>query len=108
METQSGSNKPGKSARGVLESPEFRRLVSRRWVVSVILSLCLFVIYYGYILLIGYNKALLSEKVGEHTPIGIPIGVGVIVLSWVLTVIYVVWANRSYDPAVKKLKDQIK
>jgi len=64
METQSGSNKPGRSARGVLESPEFRRLVSRRWVVSVILSLSLFVIYYGYILLIGYNKALLSEKVG--------------------------------------------
>jgi uncharacterized membrane protein (DUF485 family) len=108
METQSGSSRSEKSARGVLQSPEFRRLVSRRWLVSAVLSLCLFVLYYGYILLIGYNKALLSQKIGEHTPIGIPMGVGVIVFSWVLTVIYVVWANRSYDPAVKQLKDQLK
>jgi uncharacterized membrane protein (DUF485 family) len=92
----------------MIESPAFRHLVARRWLVSAVLTLLLFGLYYGYILLIGYDKALLSRRIGEYTTLGIPIGVGVIVLSWVLTVIYVVWANRSYDPEVRKLKEQLK
>lgn len=96
-----------KSAHELLESPDFKRLVAKRWSVSIILTIALFIIYYGYIALIGWNKAFLSTKIGEVTPIGIPIGVGVIVLSWVLTVVYVVWANKVYDPEVQRLKDQL-
>jgi len=108
METPGGAKKATKSVREMLESPEFRRLVSKRWTVSVVLTILLFILYYGYILLIGYDKALLSRKIGEYTTLGLPLGVAVIVLSWVLTVVYVIWANRSYDPEVKKLKDQLK
>lgn len=95
-------------AHDMLESREFKHLVAKRWSVSIVLTIILFVIYYGYILLIGYNKPLLATKIGEYTNLGIPMGVGVIVLSWVLTVIYVVWANKSYDPEVKRLKDLLK
>lgn len=108
MDTQIEKQPPGKSTRQMLESPQFRRLVARRWVVSVVLSLLLFGLYYGYILLIGYDKALLSKRIGEYTTLAIPMGVGVIILAWVLTVIYVVWANRSYDPEVRKLKELLK
>ena len=97
-----------KSAHELLESPDFKRLVAKRWSVSIILTILLFIIYYGYILLIGYNKPFLAQKIGEVTTLGIPLGIGTIVLSWVLTVVYVIWANNSYDPEVQRLKDQLK
>jgi len=108
METKSGPATGKQSVLEMLESPPFRRLVKRRWLVSSVLSLLLFVLYYGYILLIGYDKELLSTRIGEYTTLAIPMGVGVIVLSWILTVLYVVWANRSYDPEVSRLKAQLK
>ena len=47
-------------------SPAFHRLVARRWRVSLMLTACLFVLYYGYILLIAINKPLLSQRIGER------------------------------------------
>lgn len=96
-----------RSPREMLESAEFRRMVARRWTVSIVLTLALFVIYYGYILLIAWNKPFLARRIGEATTVGIPAGVGVILLSWILTAIYVVWANRRHDVEVRRLKDQV-
>jgi uncharacterized membrane protein (DUF485 family) len=97
-----------KSTHEMLESADFKRLVAKRWSVSISLTILLFIIYYGYILLIGYNKPFLAQKIGEVTTLGIPMGIATIVLSWVLTVVYVIWANNSYDPEVQRLKDQLK
>jgi uncharacterized membrane protein (DUF485 family) len=88
----------------VLESAGFRHLVARRWRVSLVLTLGLFVLYYGYIVLIAVNKPLLAVRMGGVTPIGIPLGAAVIVGSWVLTAAYIVWANRYYDPEVDNLR----
>jgi uncharacterized membrane protein (DUF485 family) len=96
-----------KSAHEMLESEPFRRVVRRKWTVSVLLTLCLFALYYGYVLLIALNKPFLARKIGEATTLGIPFGVAVIVLSWVLTAVYVLWANSSYDSAVQELKEQV-
>ncbi|MFH1060110.1 MAG: DUF485 domain-containing protein [Pseudomonadota bacterium] len=91
----------------LLSSRDFKTLVSKRWTVSIILTILLFIIYYGYILLIALDKPFMSQKVGAATTLGIPLGVAVIVLSWVLTVVYVIWANSAYDNEVKRLKDQL-
>lgn len=96
-----------RSPREMLDSAEFKRMVSKRWAVSIVLTLALFVMYYGYILLIAWDKPFLARKIGEATTLGIPAGVGVILVSWVLTAIYVVWANRRYDVEVRRLKDQV-
>jgi uncharacterized membrane protein (DUF485 family) len=88
----------------LLASQEFHRLVARRWRVSLALTACLFVLYYGYILLIALNKPLLAQRMSGVTPIGIPLGAAVIIGSWVLTAIYIVWANRSHDPEVTRLR----
>jgi uncharacterized membrane protein (DUF485 family) len=88
----------------LLASPEFRRLIAGRWRVSLVLTACLFLLYYGYILLIALNKTLVSTRMGGSVPIGIPLGASVIVGSWVLTAAYVVWANRHYDPEVQRLR----
>lgn len=98
----------GKSAHEVLESPEFKRLVTLRWKVSAVLLVLLFVTYYGYILLLGMNKEFVSQKIGEVTTLAIPLGVAVIVFAWVLTAVYVAWANKSFDPEVERLKGQLK
>lgn len=91
----------------LLKSPEFRRLVSHRWRVSLVLTICLFVLYYGYILLVATNKALLGRRIGEATTLAIPLGAAVILGAWVLTAIYVIWANRSYDVEVARLRARL-
>ena len=95
------------SAAEVVASPEFKALVKRRWSVSLLLLTLLFVSYYGFILLVAGDKAFVSQMVGEHTPLAIPLGVGVIVFAWLLTALYVAWANRSYDPEVERLKGEL-
>ena len=91
----------------MLQSPEFRRLVARRWAIALALTALLFVAYYGFILLVALDKELLARRIGAVTTLGIPIGVGVIVVAWALTAVYVIWANRVYDPGVERLKDQL-
>jgi uncharacterized membrane protein (DUF485 family) len=90
----------------LLESPEFKHLVARRWRASAILTAILFIIYYGFILLVATNKPLLGTRLGAGT-LGILLGVLVIVLSWVITAAYVVWANRHYDPEVRRLRERL-
>ena len=97
-----------KTTHEMLESSEFKRLVRNKWAISSVLTLCLFVLYYGFILLIAYNKPLMGQKIGAATTLGIPLGVGVIILAWILTMIYVAWANRSHDAEVSKLRDKVK
>lgn len=88
----------------MLDSPEFRDLLTRRWRVSLVLTALLFVLYYGYIILIATSPALLSRRIGTATTLGIPIGAAVIVGAWALTAAYVIWANRHYDPAVTRMR----
>lgn len=102
------ATRPGKTASEIVESPEFKQLVSRRWSVSMVLLVLLFVTYYGYILLIPYAPELMKAKIGEVTTAAIPIGVGVIAIAFLLTAIYVSWANTTYDPEVNRLKGQLR
>jgi uncharacterized membrane protein (DUF485 family) len=96
------------TTREMLESGEFRRLVRRRWLVSVSLTAALFVLYYGYILLVALNRPLMAQRIGEHSTLGIPLGVAVIVGAWALTALYVIWANAVHDPAVTELKQRLR
>ncbi len=102
------AGRPGRSAADVVASPEFKALVRRRWSVSLVMLVLLFVGYYGYVLVVAGNKEFVSQKIGESTTLAIPLGIAVIVFAWLLTAIYVAWANRSYDPEVERLKNEIR
>ncbi len=93
--------------KALLASPEFRHLVTTRWRVSLTLTAALFLMYYGYVLLIATNKPLLARRIGDVVTLGIPLGVAVILGAWALTAIYVVWANRRYDVEVRRLRDHL-
>jgi uncharacterized membrane protein (DUF485 family) len=95
-----------KTPHAILDDPEFKELARQKDKVSLILTITELVLYFGFIGLIAYNKPFLATKLsaGSATTIGIPIAVGVIVLSWVLTGIYIFWANSVYDEKVKRIK----
>ena len=97
-----------KPDRRLLDSPAFHDLVQRRWRISLILTAALFVLYYGYILLIALNKPFVGTRFGGATPIGIPLGAAVIVGSWALTAIYIAWANRVYDREAARLRNELR
>lgn len=97
----------GKTAHEIVTSERFKALVRKKWNVSIILTVLLFASYYGYILIIGYGKEFLSQKVGEFTNWGILLGVGCIIFAWLLTCVYIVWANNVYDKEVEELKNSM-
>ena len=97
-----------KAHRDLLQSAEFRDMLARRWRVSLVLSALLFVLYYGYIILIAVRPDVLSRRIGTVTTLGIPVGAAVIVGAWALTAAYVVWANRHYDPEVDRLRRRLR
>lgn len=83
-------------------------MLARRWRMSLLLTACLFVLYYGYIILVAVNRPLLSQTLGDGTTtLGIPIGAAVIFGAWMLTAVYVIWANRSHDPDVDRLRRRL-
>jgi uncharacterized membrane protein (DUF485 family) len=96
-----------KAHRELLSSAEFRSMLAERWRVSLILTALLFLLYYGYIVLIAVNRELLSRRIGEVTTLGIPLGAAVIIGAWALTAAYVVWANRRYDPEASRLRRRL-
>jgi uncharacterized membrane protein (DUF485 family) len=100
--------KGSQTAHEVIESKEFKSLVALRWKVSMVLLVLLFASYYGYILLVATAKDFVSQRIGEVTTLAIPLGVAAIVIAWVLTAVYVAWANKSYDPEVERLKGMLK
>ena len=56
------------------------------------------VVYYGFILLVAFNKEFLSQRLGEGVmTMGMPIGLAVIVFTIVITAIYVKRANSEFD-----------
>lgn len=91
-----------------IDQHEFQGLVRKRWSVSLSMTALMLVIYFGFILLLAFNKAVLAQKVGEHMTLGIPVGLGVILSACVLTGLYVRWANTSYDKTVKNILDHMK
>ncbi len=81
-----------------------RALAARRWRIAATLTACMVGVYFGFIVLVAYQPALLASLLHEGLSLGILLGALVIVAAWVLTYTYVSWANRVYDPALSALR----
>lgn len=75
-----------------------------RWRVAGVLTACVLVMYFGFILLIAFDKPLMSTLLTEGLSLGILMGALVIIMSWVSTLIYVRWANKVYDGKISSLR----
>ena len=80
-------------------NPKFAGFVSTRNRYSIVMAILGAIAYYGFILLVAYDKEFLARKLGAGmvTSLGIPIGVGVIVFTIIITWIYVRRANSEFD-----------
>lgn len=87
--------------------PKYQELRAKRNRMGLFLTILMLVVYYGYIGLIAFDKAFLAQPLGAGvTSLGIPIGLGVIIFTIVITVIYVRRANNEYDAMTQAiLKD---
>lgn len=83
----------------VTANPKFHEFIAMRSRYSIIMAIISAAAYYGFILLVAYNKEFLAQKLGPGmtTSIGVPIGVGVIAFTIILTWIYVRRANTEFD-----------
>jgi len=81
-----------------------RKVSAERGRIAVILSVCMLLIYFGFILLIAFDKPLMGTLLTAGLSLGILLGALVILSAWVLTSIYVRWANRVYDGKIAKLR----
>lgn len=86
------------------ELGELDELAGRRFRVGLILTGVMLVIYFGFILLIAFNKSLLAEILTDGLSLGMLLGVIVVLATWVMTWVYVWWANRYYEPEVRRLR----
>ena len=96
-----------KTVADILEDDDFKALRSQKNSISLTLTVLELILYFGFIALIAFNREFLSQKIAGDITVGIPIAVGAIVLSWILTGIYIRWANTRYDRMVKNLRDKI-
>ena len=83
---------------------EIVRLGAARWRVAVALTAMMMVIYFGFILLVAYNKPLMGRQMVPGMSVGIVLGALVIVTAWGLIGVYTRWANRHYDTEVARLR----
>jgi uncharacterized membrane protein (DUF485 family) len=94
----------------IRRNPKFAELVQQRNTLARILTIAMFVFYFGFILLVAFGKGFLGTPLSEGsvTTIGIPVGLFVIVSAFVLTGIYVSKANTAFDNLNNQILEESK
>ena len=88
----------------VARDPRYQELKSKRSRMGWMLTFAMMVVYYGFILLVAFDKPFLTTRLGEGvTTIGMPIGLGVIIFTIVITGIYVRRANSEFDALTEQI-----
>ena len=85
-------------AQRIARNPKYQELKAKRSQFGWLLTVLMLIVYYGFIMLVAFNKPFLFQKIGAGvTTIGMPIGLAVIIFTVVITGIYVRRANREFD-----------
>jgi len=89
----------------VRENPKFQVLVKRRGRLALLLSAVVLVAYYSFMMVVAFAPDLLRAPLGEGDAltVGVPVGVAIIVVSWLLTGVYSHFANGPFDALNKDI-----
>ena len=88
--------------------PKYRVLITERTRFGWLLAAILFAVYYGYVALIAFDKALMARPIGNGVmSLGIPIGFGVIVFTVLITGLYVWRANHRFDALAREILEDV-
>ena len=66
----------------VVNHPDYIALKAKRTRFGWTLAVMMLIVYYGFILLVAFNKPFLAQRLGDGVmTIGMPIGLGVILFT---------------------------
>ncbi|MEQ1977306.1 DUF485 domain-containing protein [Xenorhabdus sp. SGI240] len=91
-------------------NPRFKELVKKRGRFAWQLSIIMLVLYVSFIFLIAFAPEWLGTPLHENTSMtrGIPVGVGIIFISFILTGIYVIRANGEFDRLTSTILNEVR
>ncbi len=93
----------------ISRNPIYLRLVAERsrfgWILTSVVLTC----YLGFLYLVAFEKDLLAWPLfdGGVTTLSIPVGLGMILITIVLTGVYVHRANTKYDKLTELIKKEV-
>ena len=101
-----------RATRAMMANPTFQKLTKSRATLGWTLATIMWVIYFGFILLVAFNKSdgmILSGKVaaGSTTSVAIVAGFAILIATFVITAIYVVIANSKFDRLARELRGEV-
>ena len=95
-------------AQKIATHPSYVKLKHARTSFGWWLTAAMMIVFFGFILLVAFNKPLLASRLGEGvTTLGMPIGLGVIVFTIVITAIYVRRANNEFDALTEEVSKAV-
>lgn len=96
-------------AERIARHPEYLALKARRSRLGWLLTLAMLAVYYGFIVLVAFDKPFLAQRLGSGvTTVGMPIGLAVILFTIGITAIYVRRANGEFDTLTDRLIKEIR
>ena len=90
----------------IKNNPKYQQLVGTRKSFAWTLTIIMLVVYYTFILLIAFSPETLGAKISPDAmmTVGIPVGIAIIIFSFIMTGIYVRRANGEFDGLLNDLK----
>ena len=89
------------------KSPEFVDLRRRHRKFVFPMTALFLAWYFLYVLLAAYAPGFMSQKVFGNVNVGILFGLGQFVSTFLITILYVRWADREFDPRAAALHDRL-
>ena len=92
----------------IASHPKYQELKAKRSSFGWWLTLAMMIVYYGFIVLVAFDKEFLAQKLGAGVmTVGIPVGFGVIIFTIVITAVYVRRANSEFDELTEAVKKAV-
>ena len=93
----------------IKNNPKYQKLVGTRKRFAWTLTIIMLIVYYTFILLIAFSPETLGAKINPDAmmTVGIPVGIAIIIFSFIMTGIYVRRANGEFDGLLNDLKNDI-
>ena len=90
----------------IKNNPKYKKLTRERSKFAWKLSIIMLVLYYSFILIIAFNPSLFGMPISENTilTLGIPVGIIIIIISFILAGVYVNRANGEFDELTNEIK----
>ncbi len=91
----------------VQQSPEFVEL-RRKFRGFVFPATVFFLVwYFAYVLLTLFASSFMSQKIVGNINVGLVLGLLQFVTTFALTILYVRWADREFDPRADAIRRQL-